>query len=628
MLVVGALSVGVLAPAALADNDKKGGSKDRFEGQYKDWQKDYWANESLARMMTKGVIQGNGDGTIASNRPVTRLEAAIMVVRLLGLTAPEVPQTPPPAGQNDDKHGNKHDGKHDDKDDDKKFDDDNQIPDWGREAVAIAMQKGFLISDGNKLSPMQPLTRLEAAVMMVKAAGLDADAQVKAGADLNFTDANQIPAKLAGYIAVAVEQGFVTGYEDGSLKGHKTLTRAEWAALLDRLDRQGPDVSKDGRQVKGTITEVNVGSAPSITMTTPVFPGGVTYSVDDTAVFYRGGREITIADIAEQDQVIINLSTDRMILMVTVNNAVKSVSGTVTEFMAPDVNDDGSITLSDKGITTTYVVPVSATVTLGNAAATADDVQEGDQVNVTLEGARVKKIAIKVDSASVQGTLTDVNEGTNSVLPTLTVKGSDNVKTTYSVADYATIKGNGGATLVLTDLMIGDKVVLKTERNLVTSITVNNAVTTVSGTVSKFVEPTTNQDGSMKVTDEGVTTTYLVPVSTTVTLGNAAATLADIQDGDQVTVTLEGARVKKIAIKVAPATVQGTLTDLYEGTNSVLPTITVKGSNNVTTTYSVADYATIKGIRGTAIVLTDLTVGDRVVLKTERNLVTSISVTR
>jgi hypothetical protein len=482
IIMAGALSAGILAPTALADEGKheSGKSHTRFEAEYKDWQQSFWANESLARMITLGVIKGNGDGTIATLRPVTRLEAAIMVTRLLQLKPIAIPQgefeVKAPWGKIEIENKNdKFELQIKSKDGDFKLEDSSKVPTWGRDAVLTALQNGFLIYDGASLNPMKPLTRLEAAVMMVKAAGLDADAQAKTGAELSFKDADKVPAKLAGYIAIAVEKGFVTGYEDGTFQPAKTLTRAEWAALLDRLDRQGPAVSADGRQVKGTVTAVATGSSPSISMNTPVYPDGVTYAIDDSAVFYKNGQEITLADLNAQDNVILNLNADRQVLMVTVVNVVRQVNGQVTGFVAPATNVPGSISLSTQSVTTTYVVPVSATVTLAGAPATAADVLVGDKVTLTLEGAHLTKIAIKAEPVSLAATLSAVTSGTNSVRPTLEVTGSDNVATTYDVADFATIKAAGGAALTLADLETGDKLTLTVERNLVTAITVKAA---------------------------------------------------------------------------------------------------------------------------------------------------------
>ncbi|MGF7034167.1 hypothetical protein J2T17_005116 [Paenibacillus mucilaginosus] len=50
-----------------------------------------------------------------------------------------------------------------------------------------------------------------------------------------FKDADSIPAELRPYIATAVKSELIQGDDEGNFAPSKTITRAEVAALLDRL---------------------------------------------------------------------------------------------------------------------------------------------------------------------------------------------------------------------------------------------------------------------------------------------------------------------------------------------------------------------------------------------------------
>ncbi len=550
LVLAGALTFGTALPAAA-----RGGPPDfvkakqaaKFEDRFRDWESLHWANESMARMVVKGVIQGNSDGTIAAARPVSRLEAAIMLSRLLGLQEPVMPygEFRLSATWGEIKIENKQNdfeikmtargqGEF-------KFEDSGMVPDWGRGAVLTALREGFLIFDGARLNPNAPLNRLEAAIMLVKAAGLDAEAKSRAGAQLSFTDANRIPDRLQGYIAVAVEHGFVNGYEDGTFKPTRTLTRAEWAALLDRLDRQGDAVSADGRQVKGTVTGVSVGAAPAITMTTPVFPDGVTYAVDDTAVFYKDGKPVTIADVGAGDNVIVNLSADRKVLMVTVSNVASTLSGHVTAYTAPVAATPGSITVQGAAgtVARTYAVSAQTAVYVGTQLATATDVRVGDRVDLSLVGSTLTKVTVKVEAATVTGTLYSITLGSAGTLPVLTVTGSTGTVSTYQVADHATISASGGGALSLADLHAGDQVTLRTERNQVVSIVRTQAAqaTTISGMIASITAPgTANGTYSIALLTDGVVTTYTLAADAVLKVGDTTVTAGNLRLGDQVLV--------------------------------------------------------------------------------------------
>ncbi|MDB4895882.1 MAG: putative S-layer associated protein [Firmicutes bacterium] len=631
IMLAGALTLSALAPTALADNTQRNQQRPQYEQDFKDWQSDFWANESLARMITRGVIQGNGDATIASYRSVTRLEAAIMMSRLLELQAPEIPtgHSTVKASWGEIQVTNTtseftiriktSQGEF-------TLADGADIPEWGRKAILAGLREGFVVFDGASLSPMKALTRLEAAIMMVKAAGLDAQAQARAGASLDFKDADKIPARLRGYVAIAVESGFVTGYEDGTFQPGQILTRAEWAALLDRLDRaQGAPVTADGRQIKATVTAVSNGA---VAVTTPVYPGGVTYRVAVNAVIYSGGKEIALADIHADDQVIINLNSTRQILLLTVTNVKRQVSGTVEAFVSASASVTGSIRLSGNGSSRTYTVNSQTRVILGGQTATFADVRTGDQVTLKLDGSVVKEIAIKAAAGTVAGTLQAVSFGSNTVLPSVTVRSSNQAQATYSIADYAVIKAANGTAITLGDLNVGDELTLKTERDLVVAIQVKAMapVRIATGQVEAFVSATASVAGAITIRENGVATTYTVTSGTAVLVGGKKATFADVRIGDRVNLKLDGSRATQIAIKVDTATVTGALVAVDPGTNLRLPTIELTGTNIGSTSYTIADHATVKAENGRAVTLRDLHVGDQLTLKVERNLVTAIQV--
>jgi serine protease AprX len=87
---------------------------------------------------------------------------------------------------------------------------------------------------GGLFDPFGAATRLAAAVALVRAAGFDAEATVRAGATLPFVDADAIPSQWRGYVAVAVERGLLAGHASSFGPGG-AITRLELARALDIL---------------------------------------------------------------------------------------------------------------------------------------------------------------------------------------------------------------------------------------------------------------------------------------------------------------------------------------------------------------------------------------------------------
>ncbi len=80
---------------------------------------------------------------------------------------------------------------------------------------------------GGNFRPDAYATRLTSAVVLVRAAGLQQEADSKAGAFLGYTDAQSIPWGLRGYVQVAVSRGLISSAQQFNPTG--ALTRAELA---------------------------------------------------------------------------------------------------------------------------------------------------------------------------------------------------------------------------------------------------------------------------------------------------------------------------------------------------------------------------------------------------------------
>jgi serine protease AprX len=102
---------------------------------------------------------------------------------------------------------------------------------------------GALFADAPAGSPFRPddaAQRLTAAVALVRAAGLKGEAEARAGALLNVSDAGAIPSNLRGYVAVALERGLLTA-EGGSFRPQATLTRLELAHAMSVIARRAAE---------------------------------------------------------------------------------------------------------------------------------------------------------------------------------------------------------------------------------------------------------------------------------------------------------------------------------------------------------------------------------------------------
>ncbi|KPD07723.1 hypothetical protein AM501_13880 [Aneurinibacillus migulanus] len=108
---------------------------------------------------------------------------------------------------------------------------------WAQERISEAIRRGIVTGypDGT-FRPNEPVTRLQWISFLVRALHLQGE-----GARLNFTDKGEIPAWGQSDVAVAVKNGLISGYPDGSFRPNQEITRAEMVSILARILKLKPD---------------------------------------------------------------------------------------------------------------------------------------------------------------------------------------------------------------------------------------------------------------------------------------------------------------------------------------------------------------------------------------------------
>jgi hypothetical protein len=116
-----------------------------------------WAYTEVAKAVKAGYITGYEDGTFGASKPISRQEVAVIVARLLKLSATASAGT--------------------------SFQDASSIADWAKDAVNMAVANHILngYSADNSFKPTNPITRAEAVVTLDRAVSSRVIAYDKAG---------------------------------------------------------------------------------------------------------------------------------------------------------------------------------------------------------------------------------------------------------------------------------------------------------------------------------------------------------------------------------------------------------------------------------------------------------------
>ncbi len=264
----------------------------RGGGPFKDCET-HWAKAQVSMLKAARILQGVGNGLFNPEGQLTKAEVAVMILRALGLEA----------GVMAEGKGNKGP---------QPFKDAASFPAWSQNHIRACFDLGLLLGEikgGDRLfNPMKAVTRQEFVVLVVRAMDpddpddLEALAQSLMGSrsQLAFTDREAIGNWAIGYVLVALQKGWVTGYTNGTFQPNKPVTRAEAAAFVERLELHLG--YRWSNHYAGTIKAINATATPqSITITTEgddEKPGeDMTFTVAASCLIYVGKDQVELSTL-------------------------------------------------------------------------------------------------------------------------------------------------------------------------------------------------------------------------------------------------------------------------------------------------------------------------------------------
>ncbi|HVG17576.1 MAG TPA: S-layer homology domain-containing protein, partial [Blastocatellia bacterium] len=166
------------------------------------------------RALRTGLITASSN-TFQSVAPATRLEVARAVMLGAGARVPQyLPYSPSFT--------------------DVPNDDSNAI---FVESVTHSPNGDLMGTSGSEFNPQASADRLTAAIAIVKALGLDSDAQAAGAVNPGLADWNTIPAAARGYVSLAITRGLVSGNSSGYFRPFDSITRGELATAAIALQQ-------------------------------------------------------------------------------------------------------------------------------------------------------------------------------------------------------------------------------------------------------------------------------------------------------------------------------------------------------------------------------------------------------
>lgn len=168
----------------------------------------HWADKDITIMSAKGILGGFSNDTFKPDAPVTRAQFAKIAAFFEGASSDATMLNVAKSN----------------------FDDLPQLH-WAKAFVLWCKENGIMKGLNDTLfGPEKSLTRVEASVIFCRMLNLQTSKE-----QIIFKDSFDIPAWAMDELNAVVENGIMGGYEDGTFRPLKALTRAELAALLNRI---------------------------------------------------------------------------------------------------------------------------------------------------------------------------------------------------------------------------------------------------------------------------------------------------------------------------------------------------------------------------------------------------------
>ena len=506
--------------------------------------KGHWAEKEIKEMVAGKMILGYPDGTFKPNNPVTKLDTLIMASRILGVDKTENSEEVIAAEETYKSMLSSYDI-------------------YGKKEISFLLNRTifskseidtYIKGENARLNTK----RYEAAIVFTKIMGKEKDIKNKTFVILPFMDSQQIPLAAKSYVELMNDEGIMKGVTKNEFKPNDSLTRAQVAVLLLRVNNKLGDQSVQNPAeteniFTGKIDYINRPTMLIVVKDTSSLKNFTLLSttlvkVDNTTAAINSlerGFDVTVKTKGTE---IISVEAASRAFSKTIKCIVSSVATT------PTIKIGIKDSTVDDAATENYGVDDYVQITKNGNNSTIDSINIDDFGTAYLTSDnKVGKFVVEAKDAKVSG---EVKSLTIEDKVYLTVN-IDKESKKYEVLSDVTVSRNG-ASAKLKDIKVGDDVDISLTYNKVTKIKAVSEEKTTNGTIEELV---IGKDNKITIKDGAKTASYSLFTDAQIKVDNAAATIYDLRLGAKVEIKLDSNVVVSINAekKVETLEVRGTI---------------------------------------------------------------------
>lgn len=506
-----------------------------------------WAKPYISEMTEMGYIKGYDDGTFKPDKTITKTEALLLLSRMLGALDETYSDSVEFAV---DEYSSVL----------KKYSTDYP------EEIAFLLYTGVLTSDdlGSYISSSNkntPLKRYEAAVLLTKLLGAEADVKKNTFVSSSYADTVEIPDSARAYVEYVKGEGIMEGMgvnQSGQpvFSPNTAVTRAQMAkmlcCLIDVLDRSaetGVIVDVDDFNDTFTVRVNSVDVLYSTASNTRFKIGGA----DTTLSALKAGMNVKITHVKGQVSLVESITVIEDAVIYGLVSSTKTTSGSMS-ITVVDANDSSA--------KETYPVSDKVKVRINEAIDNFSKIKSTNYVKMTIDDGEVCEIEVVSKSSSVSGKLTAVDASGEYTV--LTVETADGETADYEVSADGVSVARNDLDAKLSSLMQGDSVTLKLTYGKVTKITAASVNQQIQGTISYVTF--TSSGTKIAIESSGKVTEYPVNKSVEVLIDSSEGSVYDLRPGSDIKIKLQSNEI--IKIESAATAVKSQLVGTVKSTNA------------------------------------------------------------
>ena len=504
-----------ISSAALADTEFYDITAPQYE----------WCADAIIEMANDGYINGYGDGTFRPDNEVTRLECIALFSRILGSADRENDEIIEMALKEYNAELEK------------------CALSWGEAEVAYMLYRGALTTGdlttylkGSRKN--EPMERGEAAVIITRAMLGEDEALDYDVIDLHYTDENTIPASLRPYAKYVTDNGIMNGIDD-TFYAKNGVTRSQVSVMMHRVLTK-----RDYSFKKARVSSVDTKNK---TVSYVADNEYYDFAYNDSTKFYVCGEKASDASIGTNVDVMLIYSNGGI---VAVDALTKRPDTQITViFDGYNISDEVmTVRVSENEysqVYVNYVCDVSLEIINRGSAATIRDIKRGDEVKLLISGGEVISIIANENTVTTDTVdtvkITDISY--ENQVTYISVYSDSTGDMTYPVKAGASINGEINSAS-LSSISVGSTVTLTIVDGEIANIESASTSTVVKGEVVS-VRLSEESPRITVYTDEG-DVRYDIKPNHTVIIDGEIGELYDIEEGDEVTLTVSNGVVTEI----------------------------------------------------------------------------------